>query len=206
MRGRRGRGGGQGRTVNFRYGTPRKAGSGRRDKKASPQVAAPEDDSFLLHSIQPPPPPPLARSSRARTTGKTVRREAAVVPTKVSLKIRGTPHDRQRGEGGYTREGLRSLIRRRQRRLRSSDPRIVIARRSPTRNLARRKYGLMSSSSFSSFFFFFARFSFSFYTRCVLVSFVASALGYRADVSSHLSISARHVFYRARARDRKLGK
>lgn len=38
----------QRRTVNFRYGTPRKAGSDRRDKKPGPQVAAPENHSSCL--------------------------------------------------------------------------------------------------------------------------------------------------------------
>lgn len=54
----------QGRTVNFCYGTPRKAGSGRRDKKASPQVAAPENDSSwpFFYSVLSVPPPPLSLS------------------------------------------------------------------------------------------------------------------------------------------------
>lgn len=145
--------GGQGRTVNFRYGTPRKAGSGRRDKKANPQVAALEDDSFLLLSSCPT--PPLFLRLPFERPGKLCEeRRRLSFPTKVSLKIRET---------------LRSTTLKRKRVLGSkkgrgpSQPPLVKAAvatlligcssrrncwRSPTQNLARRKYGLMSSSSF----------------------------------------------------------
>lgn len=91
---RRRRRGGQGRTVNFRYGTPRKAGSGRRDKKASPQVAAPEDDSFLS-PLSPTLPLILSLSLRLpfgqERPGKLCEeRRRLSSPTKVSLKIRET--------------------------------------------------------------------------------------------------------------------
>lgn len=75
------------------------------------------------------------------------RRGAAVVPTKVSLK---NSWDTTIGDGEKEEGNPRSLRRRRRRRLRSSGPSHRNCRRSPTRNLARRKYGLMSSTSFFS--------------------------------------------------------
>lgn len=128
--GRRRRGG-QGRTVNFRYGTPRKAGSGRRDKKASPQVAAPEDDSFLLPSSCPTPPLSLRLPFGQERPGKLCEeRRRLSSPTKVSLKIRETLRSatlkRKRVLGSKDPPSPRSL-RRRWRLCSSAAPRSVIA-------------------------------------------------------------------------------
>lgn len=127
--GRRRRRGGQGRTVNFRYGTPRKAGSGRRDKKASPQVAAPENDSFLLPSSCPTPPLSLRLPFGQERPGKLCEeRRRLSSPTKVSLKIRETLRSatlkRKRVLGS---EGPPRSLRRRWRLCSSAAPRIVIA-------------------------------------------------------------------------------
>lgn len=159
--GRRRTRGGQGRTVNFRYGTPRKAGSGRRDKKASPQVAAPEDDSFLLPSSCPTPLALYAFLLGKNNRENCEERQRLSSPTKVSLKIRET---------------LRSATLKRKRVLGSKGLPLVktavatlligCSHRncSPTRNLARRKYDLMCPPPLL---FFYATFMFFYYLNAI---------------------------------------
>lgn len=127
--------------VNFRYGTPRKAGSGGAIKRPVHRLLLPRMTFYLL-------------LFRLRIAGKTVeRREAAVVFSKVSLKIRGTP----RSVGGRSiaveeRDRERETLVKAALLIGSSLPRNCC--HSPTRNRARRKYGLMSSPlsfSFPSF-------------------------------------------------------
>lgn len=75
---------------------------GRRDKKASLQVAAPQDDSFLSAPLSPAllshaflSPPPFDRERLGKTVRGETRRLLSL--TKVSFKIRGTsPRLRQR--------------------------------------------------------------------------------------------------------------
>lgn len=145
--------GGQGRTVNFRYGTPRKAGSSRRDKKASLQVAAPEDDSFLLSpscpfiSLRVP-------FGRERPGKLYEEKRRLSFPTKVSFKTRGTLRSkRKKAQYDPLLLSAPSLV-----NAAAATPLIGCSscrncRRSPTRNLARRKYSLMSSYPFTRFFF-----------------------------------------------------
>lgn len=182
---RRRRVGRQGRTVNFRYGTPRKAGSGRRDKKASPQVAAPEDDSFLLPSFCPTPPLSLRLPFGQERPGKLCEaRRRLSSSTKVSLKIRETLRSATLKRKGTRLERPPRSLRRRWRLCSSAAPRIVIADVRPRENLARRKYDLMSFSSSFVCFFFFSHATFVFFHYLDVID----------NRMPHFSISTRYCF------------
>lgn len=129
----------QRRTVNFRYGTPRKAGSDRRDKKPGPQVAAPENHSSCLSLSLSLPRFSFFSCPWAARPGRGI--GGKIVGEERRLALKGVPQnwdtswDTSIGNGGEERR--EALV-----KAASLGPVIAAAAR-PREIAVRRKYGLM---------------------------------------------------------------
>lgn len=171
----------QRRTVNFRYGTPRKAGSDRRDKKPGPQVAAPKNHSSCLSLSLSLPRFSFFSCPWAARPGRGI--GGKIVGEKRRLALKGVPQnswDTSIGNGGEERR--EALV-----KAASLGPVIAAAAR-PREIAVRRKYGLMlppflllssfakdvprdrsiSFSAFSSFFPSLSSGSFEFFARSIV--------------------------------------